>query len=55
MSAALAPREQFEALIVQLTGCVTGDGTLEVKADRKTYKNTYIEYMWMRFKTKGKK
>lgn len=50
-----ASREQFEALIRQLTGCATGDGTLEVKSDRKTYKNSYIEYMWMRFKTKERK
>jgi len=39
--------------MIEIMGCKVGDGTLEIKADRR-YKNEYIEYMWTRYRNKPK-
>ena len=46
-------RGHFEKLMIEIMGCKVGDGTLEIKADRR-YKNEYIEYMWTRYRNKPK-
>jgi hypothetical protein len=46
-------REHFEKLVTEITGCKTGDGTLEVdQADRTKYVNPHTQYMWERYQTK---
>jgi hypothetical protein len=46
-------REHFERLIMELTGCRTGDGTLEVAdGNGRPYKNEHVQYFWQCYKTK---
>lgn len=45
-------REHFESLVTELTGCVLGDGTLEV-TDRQTYKNEHVQWLWKCYNFKG--
>lgn len=44
----------FESLITQLTGCRTGDGTLQVTDDRKAYVNPHVQWLWERYQARSK-
>ena len=46
-------REHFEKLIYEITGCKTGDGTLQVNPDaRHTYVNPHTQHLWERYQSK---